>query len=390
MSLEERCPVRDFTMLQGNLDEDPFELYEALGSVPPFWTDSPDDIDGYWVVTSYDDIREVLRDTTAFSSQNASIPYMPMEHPLLPTESDPPLVNKYRGIVLPHMTAEKIDPLEAKMQTVCAEIVGSFRDQGHCDVVGDFARVYPIRIFVEFFGLPPERREEFRNHAHTFLHSIAERGNAWARIRGIVQEQLDAKRANPQPDLLSAIANGVIDGELIHMEEATNLASTVFLGGLDTLPSNIAWSLRYLATHPDLRRQVVDDPGVIPDAVEEFLRSFSVANPLRRAIRDVEVNGSLIREGDRIFVIISNGDRDPAEFGDAENVRFDRGTNRHIAFGAGPHRCLGSHLARHELCVALEEWHKQIPDYRIMEDAKLTYHGGVLAMDTLPLEWDVS
>jgi cytochrome P450 len=374
-------------MLLGGCPEDPFEFYHEVGAVAPFWTEYPDDIDGYWVVTRYQDIRKVLQDTASFSSAEAFIPHIQMEHPLLPTELDPPDVNAFRGVLLPHMTAEKIDPLEPKMHVVARDIVSSFRDRGHCDVVRDFARVYPISIFVEFFGLPTERREEFRHQAETFLHSPSQRPQAWATIRGIVVEQLLAKRDDPQGDLLSVIANAQIGGELIDLDAATNLASTVFLGGLDTLPSNIAWSLRFLAQHPDARRQIVENPELTPDAVEEFLRYFSVANPMRRALRDVEVGGSLIRQNDRVFVLISNGDRDPGEFDDAGSVRFDRETNRHLAFGGGPHRCLGSHLARHELVVALNEWHAQIPEYTIDDDAVPGYTGGVLAMSGLKLRW---
>jgi cytochrome P450 len=381
--------VREFTMQSGNLLEDPFNTYDQTGSVPPFWTENPGDIDGYWVVTRYADMRAVLRDSESFSSVNASIPHMPMEHPMLPTETDPPTVNKYRGILLPCMTPDKIDPMEMRMREVSSGLIGSFQGRGWCDVVEDFARIYPISIFVDFFGLPPGRSEEFREHAHTFLHEVPKRREEWAAIRAIVYEQLALKRTQPQDDLLSSIANGNVDGELIDLQDATNLASTVFLGGLDTLPSNFAWSISFLANHPEARRRIVDDPSVIPDAVEEFLRYFSVANPVRRAIRDVEVGGSLIRENDRVFVAISIGDRDPGEFGDAESVRFDRGTNRHLAFGAGPHRCLGSHLARHELRVALQEWHAQIPDYRPADNAQLSYHGGVLAMDALPITWDI-
>jgi cytochrome P450 len=388
MSLAERTPTRQFRMLIGGCPEDPFEYYNSVGAVPPFWTESPEDIDGYWVVTRYQDIRQVLQDTSAFSSTDAMIPHFVLDHPMLPSEVDPPDVNRYRGIVLPHMTADKIDPLEAKMHSVAREIISDFRNEGRCDVVRDFARVFPIRIFVEFFGLPTERREEFRNHAETFLHSAPRRTEAWGAIRGILSEQLTTKRESPQADLLSAIGNGRLDGELIDLETATNLASTVFLGGLDTLPSNIAWSLRFLAQHPERRRQIVEAPSITPDAVEEFLRYFSVANPRRRAVRDVEVGGSLIRKNDRVFVLVFLGNRDPHEFGDAESVRFDRDPNRHVAFGAGPHRCLGSHLARHELVVALNEWHAQIPEYWVDREIEQSYQGGVLAMDSLHIRWE--
>lgn len=377
-------------MLAGAQPEDPFEVYARVGSVPPFWTDSPDDVDGYWVVTRYADVRAVLRDADdAFSSEDAFIPRIAMPNPMLPTQSDPPATRKYRSILLSEMTPEKVDPLEPRMRAVCADIIEAFQDRGHCDVVNDFAREYPIRVFVEFFGLPAERREEFRAHAHTFLHSPPQRPTEWAAIRAIVAEELREKRESPQDDLLSAIANGRIDDELIDMETATNIAATVFLGGLDTLPSNIAWSLRFLATHPELRQQLVADPTVIPYAVEEFLRFYSVANPVRRATKDVEVGGTLIRKDDRLFLIAGRADRDDAEFDEAGCVRFDRGVNRHLAFGAGAHRCLGSHLARHELAVALAEWHARIPEYRIPEDVELSFHGGVLAMGSLPLVWDV-
>ena len=390
MSPPERSPVQQFTMLAGAQPEDPFEVYARVGSVPPFWTDSPDDVDGYWVVTRYADVRAVLRDADdAFSSEDAFIPRIAMPNPMLPTQSDPPATRKYRSILLSEMTPEKVDPLEPRMRAVCADIIEAFQDRGHCDVVNDFAREYPIRVFVEFFGLPAERREEFRAHAHTFLHSPSQRPTEWAAIRAIVAEELREKRESPQDDLLSAIANGRIDDELIDMETATNIAATVFLGGLDTLPSNIAWSLRFLATHPELRQQLVADPTVIPYAVEEFLRFYSVANPVRRAVRDVEIGGSVLRAGDRLFLIMGRADRDESEFDEASCVRFGRGVNRHLAFGAGAHRCLGSHLARHELHVALAEWHARIPEYRIPDDADLSFNGGVLAVASLPLEWHV-
>ena len=385
----ERSPVQQFTMLAGVQSEDPFEVYARVGCVPPFWTDNPNDVDGFWVVTRYSDVRAVLQDADSFSSVEAFIPKIAMPNPMLPTESDPPATRKYRSILLSEMTPEKIDPLEPRMHAVCAEIIDSFRDRGRCDVVTDFAREYPIRIFVEFFGLPPERREEFRGHAHTFLHSPPQRPTEWTAIRTIVKEELSVKRESPARDLLSAIANGQVDGELIDIETATNVAATVFLGGLDTLPSNIGWSLGFLATHPNMRGQLVEDLSVIPHVVEEFLRFYSVANPVRRASRDIEVGGSLIRQGDRLFLIAGRADRDDAEFEEASCVRFDRGVNRHLAFGAGAHRCLGSHLARHELAVALAEWHERIPEYRIPEDVELSFHGGVLAMGSLPLVWDV-
>ena len=216
------------------------------------------------------------------------------------------------------------------------------------------------------------------------------RAEAWSSIRAIVRQQLEAKRVSPQDDLLSAIAGGQIDGQLIDMDEAINLASTVFVGGLDTLPSNIGWSFRYLAEHPEARRRIIDEPSVVPRMVEEFLRLWTVTSKEARiATRDVEFRGVNMRAGDRIQVLTGLANHDGAEFDDPLTPNFDRKINRHIAFAVGPHRCLGSHLARHELEVALEEWHAVIPDYRVTPDVELVYDaGGVFAIDYLPLEWN--
>ena len=272
------------------------------------------------------------------------------------------------------------------MREVCTEIIGNIRARRRCDAIEEFARVYPIKVIVEFFGLPIDQKEEFRKQAAIFLHDADRRANAWSTIRDIVENELVAKRKNPKDDLLSAIANGRIDGKPLDLPIAVSIASTVFLGGLDTLPSNIGWSLIFLALNPDHRRQIVANPGVIPGAVEEFLRLFSVANPYRRVTRDTEFRGANLRAGDRVVVSISAADREKSVFGD--RVDFERKVNPHLAFAAGVHRCLGSHLARHELGVALEIRHELIPDYRISGDARIKYQGPVFAIENLPLEWN--
>jgi cytochrome P450 len=192
---------------------------------------------------------------------------------------------------------------------------------------------------------------------------------------------------DPKDDLLSAIATGEIDGELISLQTAINLASTVFVGGFDTLPSNIGWSLRFLAQNPEYRQQLIDRPELMTGAAEEFLRLYSVANPFRRVTRNINFRGANLVAGDRILISIAAANRDAEKFG--EKISFERRINPHIAFATGPHRCLGSHLARHELRIALETWLKLIPHYRISEGAKVTYSGQVLGIESLPVEWDV-
>jgi len=387
MTDTQHTPTGRYINFLGPLDQDPYAALDALGQHPPFWVDDPNDADGYWIATRFDDVRDILQDAETFSSLDSQIPFFAkMAEPLLPAEADPPYTQKLRSVLMPHMTATKIAALEPRMRAVCTEIIGTLRARGRCDAIEEFARVYPIKVFVEFFGLPIEHKEEFRKQAAIFLHDADKRALAWATIRDIVDKELVAKRRDPRDDLLSAIANGKIDGKPLDLRVAVSIASTVFLGGLDTLPSNIGWSLRFLALNPDHRRQIVANPGVIPGAVEEFLRLFSVANPYRRVTRDTEFRGANLRAGDRVVVSISAADRERSIFGD--QVDFERKVNPHLAFAAGVHRCLGSHLARHELGVALEIWHALIPDYRISGDAHIKFQGPVFAMENLPLKWD--
>ena len=384
-----RAPVREFD-LQYHLeqDRDPFAALLEFAESEPFWCE---DHGGFWVFTRFDECRQIMQDARTFSHVGAGVPGYEMDYPLMPSDFDPPYQTKLRTVVLPLMTAAKIDPLEPKMHSVCRELIGRFKDRGECDVVEDFARRYPIAIFGDLFGLPVERREEFRILAETWLHDHSAKQASWTAIRTIVRAELEDRRRSPRDDMLNGISFGKIDGELIDIDVAVNLASTVFLGGLDTLPSNIGWTIRYLAEHPQARRRIIEDPGVIPRAVEEFFRVFpTVATTMRKATRDIDFHGVQIRAGDHVVGLVSVANQDRDEFDNPFELDFDRTSNRQMAFAVGAHRCLGSHLARHELGVALQEWNAAIPDYRVKPGAKITYTGsGPFAMRSLPLQWDV-
>ena len=321
----------------------------------------------------------------------ASVPRRQLDYPLMPSEFDPPYQTKLRSVILPLMTAAKMDLLEPRMHDVCRQLIAGFKDQGHCDMVADFARRYPIAIFGDLFGLPAERREEFRILAETFLHDQEAQSAAWNSIREIIREELEDRRKAPRDDMLSGVVHGQIDGEPIEPDVAINLASTVFLGGLDTLPSNIGWAFRYLANHPEQRHQLVANPSLASGAAEEFLRLFPSVPKTARAVKhDARFHGVDLKAGDRVVGLVSVAHLDADQFEDPEAINFERKSNRQMAFAVGSHRCLGSHLARHELEIALQEWHAAIPDYRVPAGTKFTYHGGgVFAMEHLPLEWVV-
>lgn len=384
---EAPSPTGKYIEFLGNVSRDPFAALDELGNHPPFWLEDPNDVDGYWVVTQYEDVRDVLQDAETFSSVDAQIPFVQMEEPLLPTETDPPYTQKLRAALMPALTAKRVNALAGRMHEVSAQLIEGFRKEGHCDVVKQFSQVYPITVFIEFFGMNADRREEFRQQAQTFQNFADKRAEAWANVRAIVEEQLVLKRSNPADDLLSAVAQARMDDELLPMNVAVSLASAVFVGGLDTVASNLSWDLRFLAMNPDYRRQLVENPALIPNAVEEFLRMYSVANPMRRVTKDINFRGANMLAGDRVQLSSAAANRDVSVFGD--KVDFNRQVNPHIAFATGPHRCLGSHLARLEIAIALENWHKLIPEYRVAPGAQFAYHGPIFAMDALELEWDV-
>jgi len=179
-----------------------------------------------------------------------------------------------------------------------------------------------------------------------------------------------------------------IDGAPVADAPLYAMCFLLYTAGLDTVAKVLGYSFRHLAENPGLRRMLVEKPEMIPDAVEEFLRFYSIATTVRVVTKDTEFAGVAMKEGDRIVCPTSSAGRDPEQFPDPDTFIPDRKPNRHLAFGAGPHRCVGSHLARLELRIALEEWHKRIPDYRIADGAEIgEYVGSVAGLTVLPLEW---
>jgi cytochrome P450 len=374
--------------LEHNLNDDPFHALNPWREEEVFWCKN---FDGFWVATRYSDCQAILQDAATFTSSDAFTPQLELSEPLLPTQAEQPYLQQLRSIVFPHLSPGRVASIETTMREVLADIISCVRDAGACDMVNDVARQYPIRVFGKLFGLPRDQQDEFREQAESFLHDVSGRSTAWSRIRAIVSQQLDAKRQQPSDDLLSAIANGRIDGELLSSDVAVSLASTVFVGGLDTLPSSIGWFFRYLAGSEEARHRLRGEPKITMGAVEELLRMWTVtAKEHRRAVRDVRVGNAVVRAGDRIIAFVGLANRDSAQFPDPLRVDFDRSPNPHLAFAVGAHKCLGRHLARHELRVLLEEWHILIPDYRIPEGGKVRYTGGgVFGIESLPLEWSL-
>jgi len=203
------------------------------------------------------------------------------------------------------------------------------------------------------------------------------------------EEVLDEREAEPRDDLLSRFLAVEVDGERLKRTEILDICFLFLIAGLDTVTATLDCMFSYLAQHPEQRRLLVEDPELIPAAIEEMLRwETPVLGVARVATRDTELAGCPIHQGDQVSVILSSANTDPAEFDDPDTIRFDRATNRHYAFGGGLHRCLGSHLARQELRIALREWHRRIPDYSVAPGHTLVYTPAIRSIDHFPMVFD--
>jgi cytochrome P450 len=326
--------------------------------------------------------------------------------PLIPLNVDPPKHSKYRKLMDPLFAPRQMDAQEADITRRVHGFMDAFADRGECNFSEEFAEMFPSSVFLGLMGLPesdlrtvlhlrdgslhPEKIDP--DAAFDFDKRAAVMNANGVEIYEYFNQQLDERERRPTDDILSHFLSAEIDGERLTRDDILDTCFLFLIAGLDTVSDTLTCYYAYLANHPGHRRQIVDDPDIIPAAVEELLRWESPVptGVPRVATRDVELpNGQIVPEGTMMMVSYGAANVDPAEFPDAFDVRFDREKNAHIAFGGGVHRCLGSHLARRELRITLREWHQRIPEYRIKPGHEhLEYPPGLRHVKDLMLVWD--
>ena len=356
---------------------------------------------GYWVLTRSDLQREAFQNPKQFSNSAIQPHFDNPEHFYIPEMLDPPEHTKWRQLLGPYFSPGRIATLEPAVLRRCRELIGAIAQRGECDFYEDFAREYPTTIFMGLMGLPVEDAKQFMVWEDAILNYSSESDpemkkvvQAMVDVQGCFKELFALRRVEPRDDLVTAALSWEMDGQPIPEQDLLNMCLLMFMAGLDTVTQQLSYSFLHLATHPEDRERIVRDPEVIPNAVEEFLRFYSIVTPGRKVTSDVEFHGCPFKAGEIVYLPLSAASRDEEDFPGGDHVDFDRTPNHHIAFGAGPHRCLGSHLARRELRIAFEEWHRQIPNYRLAPGFDVTtihehVAGGVLGLDRLPLVWDV-
>jgi cytochrome P450 len=364
--------------------------------LPPFFFTK--DAQGYYVFTDHDAIAEAYTRTDLFSSHSIEPVVPDPPYKWIPEMLDPPDHTKWRKLLGPLFTPGRATAMKDDVRALAVDLIDQLAGSDHCDFVSQFAKKFPTTIFLRIMGLPQSDLDTFLRWEYVILHGNEEtdptREKAMAAMGEVAVYFSEAIANARKPendgktDVISQAVRWEIDDELIPDADVLSLCILMLLAGMDTVAAQLSYAFYTLATKPELRQRIIDDPTVIPAAVEEFLRAQAIVQPARIVTQDTEFHGCSLKKGDMVLFPLAAAGRDSNQYERPSEIDFDRGPFRHISFGSGPHRCLGSHLARVELVVALEEWHKRIPNYRIADaDSIAEHHSGVYGINNLPLTW---
>lgn len=385
--------VFDFNIYDFEVDGAEYQagMQRLLQSDVPeiFWTPHNG---GHWVVTRSEQINEVLNDHEHFSSRQIAVPKAPVEQPpLKPLQVDPPQHLKYRNLLATALSPKAVANLAENVRTLAIELIDGFKPRGECEFISEFAQHLPIAIFMNIVDLPEQDRSLLTGLAEIVVREDDEqlRGEALMKIAGYGMQKIIERRANPGSDLLSSIATAKVDGELLSEHDLTGMLTLLLLAGLDTVASMMGFFARFFALNPAHRRQLIQDPNLINNAVEELLRRYPIANLAREVTQDFEYRGLSLKAGDMIVAPTPLDGLDERRFEDPLSVNFNRDKPIHATFGGGVHRCMGSMLARTELRLFIEEWLKRIPEFEIKPGVEVKVAARTVATITsLPLVWD--
>jgi cytochrome P450 len=373
---------------------EPQPMYKALRESTPVFR-SPEAV----VLSRLTDIEMALKHTELFSSNMDAVDLGNIR-PLIPLQIDPPEHAKYRRILDPLFTPREMARREPGVAELVNEMIDRFAGRGEVDFHEEFAVPLPCTVFLQLLGLPLEDLDQFLEWKDGVIRPEGAEGydgrhdasqSVAQQIYDYFDRAIDEHIASPREDVLSAMIAANVAGQPLSREELLDICFLFLIAGLDTVTDSLDCFFVYLARHPDHRHQLVEETDVLPHAIEELLRwETPVPGVVRVAMQDLEVGGCPISKGERVSPLLGAANTDPAEFPDPEVVDFNRSPNRHRAFGGGPHRCLGSHLARMELRVALREFHRRIPDYEIKPGTQLIYTAALRSVESLPLIFPVS
>jgi cytochrome P450 len=347
---------------------------------------------GHWFLTDHELIFAAARDPELFSNAHMTLPPMPLElEPrLIPLTLDPPAHSTYRLPLMRAFSPAMVAALEPGIRAHAIHLIEAIAGDGHCDFVRAIAEPLPVIIFMRLMGMDPARLPECRGWALDMTSSDDDRrADSFVNVGRMMRELILARQAEPKDDLIGRLVASEIDGQPLAIDELVDYCLLLFIAGLDTVANSLTFGMDHLARHPALQARLRAEPERIPEAVEELLRRYGVVVVMRFITRDAIFGGVEIRAGERVMLLLPAGNLDPAVFAEPERFDLDRDANPHLGFNSGPHRCVGSHLARLELRLFYEEWFRRMPEVRRDPAVPVTTRGGLtLALNALPILWD--
>ncbi len=359
--------ARTFSLYDEVQMQDPHRVWDAMRLRCP--VAHSEQLDGFWMLTKYEDVRAALLNHQVFSNKEVMVPRNRMgddlgERP--PITLDPPRHTAFRQLLLPGFAPSQVRKLEPALRETCRAAIAAITGD-RCDVANDYAKKIPPELICSMMGVSVDIAPQFAQWAKDINEStdIQDAFAAGAAMAQWMAGEVARHADTPQDDLITLLARSEFDGQRLSPEELIGSLVLIMLGGMDTAWSVISSMLWHLAQHPDDRRRLVDDPSLIPTAIEEFLRFYAPLNLARITTTETEVNGVTIGEDESVLMCYGSANRDADVFDRADQVILDRYPNRHMAFGLGPHRCIGSNIARLELTVALEEWLAAFPEFSL-------------------------
>ena len=361
--------------------EDPYPIWEELrNTCPVAHTDRYNE--GVWLPLHHADVAEIAHDTDTFSNGHDGMTAggTSPRDPMPPISTDPPDHQEIRRAILPFFAPNRMATWAPTIEAHCEELAQTIAGQSKADAAVDYAQHIPVGAIATILGVDQSDGDRFRGWIRNFSElgdldpDLRTRTNN--EITDYLLAEISQRRANPGDDLISHLTQVEVDGEPLSDDAIRRISVLQLLAGIDTTWSSIGASLWHLATHPDDRRRLVEDPSLIPTAVEEFLRAYAPVFVVRRVKQPGSIRGVDVSPGDSVMLSFPVACRDPEIFDEPDRVIIDRAKNRHAAFGLGIHRCLGSNLARLEIETALRIWLRYIPEFELQPNANVVWSDG--------------
>ena len=392
-------PVTDWATDFDHTDDawvaDPFPIWDELRETCP--VAHSERYHGVWLPTRHDHIAEIAHDTERFTSRQVIVSEyrapldMAPQGTAPPITSDPPYHQGARRMLLPAFSPQAVAKLEPYTRQACQDLVDQLEGNDVVDAAEGYAQHIPVQVIAHMLGLPASDGDQFRGFVNVVLEGVDQKPED--REAGIVEffrylkDLIEDRMRNPGDDLVSYLLEVELDGEKVDPFWVTRMIGLLMIAGIDTTWSAIGASIWHLASVPGDRERLIAQPDLLPTAIEELLRSYAPVTMARLVREDIEFNGCAMKQDDFVLLPFPAANRDPAAFDRADEVIIDREVNRHAAFGLGIHRCVGSHLARMELRVALEVWLAAFPDFSLADAGAVRWSGGqVRGPRQLPLK----